>query len=122
MNDWRTWVQILAGAAGLPTFAGGARGWARLTGPTAGYLAGFLVAAWIAGELARRGRDRQLRPAFVSQLAGHAVILLCGAAWLARAGDLTGALATGVVPFLPGAALKAAGGALLLAAWPKRPL
>jgi len=44
-----------AGLAGLPVFAGGAMGLARLVGPTGGYLLAFPLAAYVAGALTARG-------------------------------------------------------------------
>ena len=49
---------LLAGAAGLPVFAGTPErgiGLAYMMGPTGGYLVGFLVSAWLMGALAERG-------------------------------------------------------------------
>src|SRR4030067_464514 len=40
---------LAMGGLGLPVFAGGAAGMARLLGPTAGYLVGFILAAWVVG-------------------------------------------------------------------------
>lgn len=40
---------VMAGAAGLPIFAGSQGGWQRLTGPTGGYLLGFLPATFLPG-------------------------------------------------------------------------
>ena len=48
-------------AIGLPVFAGPVGGLAPLTGPTAGYLAGFLAAAFTTGWLSGRGWDRSGR-------------------------------------------------------------
>ncbi|MEE9371363.1 MAG: biotin transporter BioY, partial [Sedimentisphaerales bacterium] len=45
---------IIEGAAGLPIFALGG-GLAVLLGPTGGYLAGFIPAAYITGRLAEKG-------------------------------------------------------------------
>ena len=36
---------LVIGGIGLPVFAEGASGWVHLVGPSAGYLAGFVVAA-----------------------------------------------------------------------------
>jgi biotin transport system substrate-specific component len=47
-------LYLLEGALGLPVFAGGSGGPAALTGPTAGFLLGFLPAAWLAGKTACR--------------------------------------------------------------------
>ena len=49
---------LLAGAAGLPVFAGTPErgiGLAYMMGPTGGFLLGFLVSAWLIGALAERG-------------------------------------------------------------------
>ena len=46
---------------GLPFFAGGASGGHVLIGATAGYLVGFVIAAYVIGLLAERGL-RKKRP------------------------------------------------------------
>jgi biotin transport system substrate-specific component len=73
---------LAQGAAGLPVFAGGAGGAAHLVGPTGGYLAGFLAAAWIVGTLSDRGWSRGLVRPTLAVLAGHAAIFALGLAWL----------------------------------------
>src|SRR5689334_11355961 len=77
---------VALGALGLPVFAGtpaqGA-GLPYMLGPTGGYLLGFLVAAAACGALAERGWDRRLATSLVAMLAGHALIFVCGIAWLA---------------------------------------
>jgi biotin transport system substrate-specific component len=110
-------LYTLAGALGLPFFAGGASG---LSGPTVGYLLGFVAAAFIIGLLAERGMDRRLRTSILPFLVGTAVIYLFGATWLAFYLHLTpqDAIARGVLPFLVGDALKMlAAGLALPAAW-----
>jgi len=42
-------VYLLAGALGLPVFAGGVGGIGRFAGPTGGYLLGFLPAVYVIG-------------------------------------------------------------------------
>jgi len=42
-------LYLLEGSLGLPVFANGTNGLARLLGPTGGYLIGFVAAAWIVG-------------------------------------------------------------------------
>jgi biotin transport system substrate-specific component len=111
-------LYILMGALGLPVFAGGASGLAYLGGPTQGYLAGFLVAAYLVGELAERGLERSLRTSLLPFLLGTVVIYLFGAGWLALLFGVQKALALGVLPFLVGDALKLLLAALALpAAW-----
>ena len=46
---------LAVGAIGLPVFAGPVGGIAPLAGPTAGYLFGFVGAAFVTGWLAERG-------------------------------------------------------------------
>lgn len=99
-------LYLLEGAAGLPFFAGGAAGAGHLIGPTGGYLVGFVVAAWITGWLAERGWDRDVRKAIVAMTVGNLVIYLLGVLWLARFVGWEAAFVKGVLPFLPGDALK----------------
>jgi biotin transport system substrate-specific component len=126
LGPWRAALAVLiyiaAGAAGLPVFAGGHGGWQRLTGPTGGYLLGFLPATLLSGWLAVRASDRTYRGALATLLGGHGVILLFGVSLLSRFTGGLGATVDGLLPFLPGAALKSMLGALLMVAWRKRPL
>jgi biotin transport system substrate-specific component len=105
---------LAEGAAGLPVFAGGSAGAHVLAGPTGGYLVGFVPAAWLVGALAERGFDRRVLTTAVAMLAGNAVVLLCGAAWLAVFVGPERALALGILPFLIGDVVKAAFAAALL--------
>ncbi len=70
---------VLAGAAGVPWFAGHTSGF---SGPSAGYLVGFVVAAGVVGELARRGNDRTVWRTALLMVAGNIVIYAFGVLWL----------------------------------------
>src|SRR5215204_1352828 len=55
-------LYLALGIAGLPVFAASAvlpQGFARLLGPTGGYLMSYPIAAFVAGFLAERGFDRR---------------------------------------------------------------
>lgn len=112
-------LYITEGALGLPFFAGGGSGFGILTGATAGYLVGFVAAAYVIGLLAERGLERNVRTSIVPFLAGTIVIYFFGVAWLAVVlGALGKALVAGVLPFLIGDAIKLVAAALVLpAAW-----
>ena len=106
---------IAEGLAGLPVFAGGAAGLARLFGPTGGYLVGFVAAAFLVGWLAERGWDRRFGTTLAAMTLGNLVIYSVGAVWLAVfVGGLSGAWSLGVLPFLPGDTLKIVLAAVLL--------
>lgn len=95
---------LAAAAFGLPVLAGGAGGWKALTGPTAGFLAGMAAAAYVCGRGAERAKGWVALTALF--LAGHAIVLAVGWAGLAAMMSPKAALMDGVVPFLPGAAVK----------------
>jgi len=101
-------VYIAQGLAGLPVFAGGGVGMARLLGPTGGYLVGFVLAAGLVGWLAEKGWDRKVRSALGALALGTVVIHGAGALWLATFVGLPAALVQGVLPFLVGDAMKIA--------------
>jgi biotin transport system substrate-specific component len=92
-------VYLAAIAAGLPLDAR-ASGAAALAGPTAGYLIGFVPAAFVTGWLAQKlSATRASR--FLASLAGVAVIYTVGVAWLTpMVGGLGPAWALGVAPFI----------------------
>lgn len=86
------------GALGMPVFAGGAIGFARLLGPTGGYLLAFPVAAAIVGYLVQERRS--LLRTVVSMSAGLLVIFVSGTAQLALyTGDLSTAATSGFLLF-----------------------
>ena len=97
---------LTLGAIGLPVFAGGGAGVARLVGPTAGYLVGFVAAAFAIGTLSEKGWDRRPFTAAASMIIGNAIIYAIGAVWLSRFISWEAVLGAGVIPFLPGDALK----------------
>ncbi len=87
-------------AAGLPFDANGL-GVAALFGPTAGYLLGFVPAAFVAGWLAERLAVRNWWGNFLAAGAGMLVLYLVGASWLAvLLGSWQKAWLAGVVPFI----------------------
>lgn len=100
-------VYLLAGFLGLPVFAGGTSGLAKLMGPTGGYLVGFLAAAYLVGLVAERSGGR-LWINLLGLVAGSLLIYLCGVTWLKTVLDisLAKALTMGMWPFLPGDAAK----------------
>jgi len=109
---------LALGLVGLPVFAGGTAGLARLLGPTGGYLLGYIPAAFVVGWLSERGWDRRAALTALSMLIGNVLIYLTGTAWLSRFVATESVWEAGVLPFLPGDALKIALATVLLpVAW-----
>jgi biotin transport system substrate-specific component len=107
-------LYVLEGLVGIPVFAGGASGIARLAGPTGGYLVGFVAAALVVGALVERGWGRRVWTCALAMLAGEVVIYAFGLAWLARFPLPVGLLEAGLFPFLAGDAYKLVAAALAL--------
>jgi len=101
-------LYLAAGAAGLPVFAASAtlpQGFARLMGPTGGYLLSYPLAAFVTGLLAERGFDRRYSTSVLAMIAGLAVVFTCGVLWLTlftvpAQGGLGAAAALGLYPFV----------------------
>ena len=120
---WRlgsaTVIAYLAeGALGWPVFAGPVGGLAPLLGPTAGYLFGFVAAAFTTGWLSERGWDRSVPRLFLAMGLGHILILAAGFAWLAFGVKLgvEKAWLVGIAPFMAASLIKNALGAALVPA------
>jgi biotin transport system substrate-specific component len=111
-------VYLAEGATGLPVFAGPVGGLAPLLGPTAGYLVGFVAAAFTTGWLSERGWDRSMPLLFVAMGAGHIIILAAGFAWLVFGMKLgfEKAWLVGIAPFVAASVIKNALGAALVPA------
>src|SRR6187431_208336 len=69
-------VYIFVGALGAPVYADQTHGWDVLTGPTGGYIIGFVLAAALTGFLARERWDRRFSSAVAAMLSGNVVIYL----------------------------------------------
>lgn len=99
-------LYIVMGIVGLPVFASGASGLGYISGPTAGYLLGFIVAPYVAGSLTRAARPGTWTM-IKSSIAATATIFALGVGWLfIGCGDLQTALSLGLFPFLAGGVLK----------------
>jgi biotin transport system substrate-specific component len=107
-------LYLLEGLVGLPVFAGGNLGAVVLLGATGGYLLALPVAAACAGWLAERGWDRTPARAMVSMALADGIVFLAGVLWLSHMIGIGPALAKGLLPFLPGEAIKVALAATLL--------
>lgn len=94
-------VYVLLGAVGLPVFHNLTGGMAILTGPTGGFIVGYIAAAFLVGLLS----DKGLIPALLS---GPFACFLLGTLWFIylTGSNLQAALLLCVIPFLPGDALK----------------
>ncbi len=104
-------LYVAIGAAGLPVFSGGQSGLAVVTGPTGGYLVGFIVGAGVASAV--RSGLRAAGSSHPVADVGAGVVLLTvvyglGTAWLARSLNLPlpAAAALGVAPFVVGDIVK----------------
>jgi biotin transport system substrate-specific component len=111
-------LYLAEGLVGLPVFAGAGAGFAYMTGPTAGYLVGFVAAAGLIGWLAERGWDRSPVKALVAMSVGHVLLFIPGVAWLTVLFGAEKAIAVGLTPFIAATLLKTAlGAALMQASW-----
>ncbi len=112
---------LLAGAVGLPVFAGGKGGLGHLIGPTGGYLIGFVPAVAIIGFITEKTKGK-LFFGCLALLLATAIVYFCGVSWLSVVTNMTLAKAfmVGMVPFLPGDLVKII--AALVIAWKLRPI
>ena len=100
-------IYLLLGAVGLPVFSSFSGGFAKIAGPTGGYLLGYLFLSAITGFFIERFSGK-LVFAVIGMIVGTAICYAFGTLWLAAQMQLTfpQALATGVIPYLPGDAIK----------------
>lgn len=104
---------LAEGLAGLPVFAGGTSAWSPtrigapvIIGPTAGFLFGFPIVAFVVGWFAERGWDRDWKLCLAAMALGNLVLYVPGLLWLARYVGAEKAIPLGLLPFIPGDAIK----------------
>ena len=100
-------IYLALGVVGVPVFSGFAGGISCLLGPTGGYLFGYLLLAFSTGFAADRFRGKVVFEA-LGMIIGTILLYLLGTWVLKLQMQLTfgRALQLGVLPFLPGDALK----------------
>src|SRR5512136_1871501 len=98
-------LYVLLGALGLPVYHTGVTGIGILLGPTGGYLIGFIFAALVVG-IAYEHKSESFR--ITGLIAGTIIIYIFGVAWLmySLALGFVPAVISGVLPFIPGDAIK----------------
>lgn len=99
---------LAEGAAGLPVFSAGAAGFFALLGPTGGYLLGFVPAAFVTGLFFSGGRTAGAVRSCAAFAAGAAVFYCAGLLQLSHFVPQSSVLKCGLIPFLPGEAVKIA--------------
>ena len=90
------------GALGLPFFAGGMGGMARLLGPTGGYLCGFGLAMVLLAALRPFLRSRSVWHTLAAALTAEGMAIGCGLVQLAFFVGSENVLAAGLYPFMIG--------------------
>ena len=101
-------------AIGLPVLAGGRGGLGAFVGPTAGFLVGWLPAAYVCGALAEQAAEtesplRQTFGFFIAAVAGGVLVdYFLGISWLAYGvGMGISPAVAGTLGFVPGDLIKA---------------
>lgn len=103
---------ILLGLMGLPVFAGFSGGLGQLIKPSAGFLFGFVAAAYCTGRLSEKGKTKNL---YLAVLIGTLVMYSTGIPYmyyvlnimLKKSLNILQVLNMGMLMFLPGDAIKA---------------
>ncbi len=101
---------LLLGAAGAPVFSLARGGLYMLTGPTGGYLWGFIPAVYCAALIIEGNQPPSIYRAAAAMLVALTLIYIFGAAQLSliMGYNPSQTIAVGVIPFLPLDLLKAA--------------
>lgn len=102
-------IYILLGAVGVPVFAGFTGGLGHLTGPTGGYIIGYITSALICGIIMELFyEDNKWWVTAAAAFLGTASCYLLGTIWfiILTKNTLAASLSMCVIPFLPGDAFK----------------
>jgi len=106
-------VYVVLGAAGAPVFAGMTGGIAKISGPTGGFIIGYIACAFVSGFIMEKAPKEKSRGALIPALAMSVGMIFTYAPGVLWFMGVTGAAAAAalsacVLPFLPGDALKIA--------------
>lgn len=102
---------LAAGALGLPVFSGGTGGFARLMGPTGGFLYGYALATLAAGLIAQRPKHGVKTPMprlVLATVLGFVVMYIPGVLHFMKVMGKTFSqtMTLCVIPYIPGDIIK----------------
>ncbi|MEL7657123.1 MAG: biotin transporter BioY [Bacillota bacterium] len=108
-------VYVFLGAIGLPVFHSFTGGLGILTGPTGGYIIGYIAAAWLTGFMVEKLGNGFYKN-IISMIVGLAACYALGTAWFMylTGNGLAASLMACAVPFLPGDGIKIVIGSILV--------
>ena len=98
-------IYVALGLLGLPVFTAGG-GFSYVLHPTFGFLLGLIPAAWVIGRLARSTRSFWRIALAVLYAVGLPYMAMILNGYMGKGMDLSAILWAGMLPFLPGDALK----------------
>ncbi|WP_455715863.1 biotin transporter BioY [Anaerosporobacter sp.] len=98
---------IILGGIGIPIFAGFRSGFGTITGPTGGYIVGYIFTAFIVGLITKEFGYTWLK-LVIAMVLGLAVCYILGTIWFmyVTSNSLASAMTYCVIPFLPGDVVK----------------
>jgi biotin transport system substrate-specific component len=105
---------LIEGTVGLPVFSKGLANPSWFLGATAGYLLGFVAAAYAIGTLLEKRPARSFYSVLAIVSIGEVIILSLGTAWMSVFLGFNKAFAAGIVPFVIGGSMKVVIAASLL--------
>lgn len=112
--DWKYstityFVYLLIGIVGLPVFSNYGSGFAKVAGPTGGYLLGFIFITLICGFVNEKFEGK-VYMSVIAMIIGLSIAYLFGTLWFSyqQHMSLTASLSLCVYPFLIGDAIKIA--------------
>jgi len=112
-GTWSVIAFLFQAAAGLPVFGGASCLSNWYVTETAGYLFGFVAAAWLVGALCEKWAGTSLKRLIFANSCGALLILFCGWAWLCAFISAKDAFYAGVLPFFFADIVKAVSAALI---------
>ena len=100
-------LYVIIGAVGLPVFSGFSGGFAKLVGPTGGYILGYVFMAYFAGLVIERSSG-DIIAVFAGFAVANALCYVPGTLWLSfqMGTGFKKALLLGVVPYVPADLIK----------------
>lgn len=98
---------VLLGGFGAPVFAGFSGGFGRITGPTGGYIIGYILATFIVGLITKKLGYNWWK-LVIAMVVGLTACYIVGTAWFMyiTGNSLAASMTYCVIPFLPGDVVK----------------